>query len=138
MEFLYSAQAKGKGVSSKNTQAPQHEGSFGGTLESKQPAAVEDPPASERNAAPLMLGVLANLKAYQTKKDYFNKLGEAPAWAIDSSPDGNKSFFGEDWGAPPRRVGRDPRYAAVQHDGRNTVYEDFGGRWGNDFTRRYR
>ncbi|KAI9740095.1 MAG: hypothetical protein M1818_004846 [Claussenomyces sp. TS43310] len=34
----------------------------------------------------------------------------APAWAIDESPEGNRSVFGEDWGQPPKRLGRDPRY----------------------------
>jgi hypothetical protein len=35
-------------------------------------------------------------------------------WTIDDSPQGNHSYFGEDWGPTPRRVGRDPRYQPFQ------------------------
>ncbi|KAL8835055.1 MAG: hypothetical protein Q9170_003484 [Blastenia crenularia] len=78
----------------------------------------------------LMLQVLGNLQSYKEENSpsYFNKFSKAPAWAIDSTVDGNKSFFGEDWGKPPPRVGRDPRYRPTFHEGRYTVFEPTDGR----------
>ncbi|KAL9581711.1 MAG: hypothetical protein Q9212_003731 [Teloschistes hypoglaucus] len=78
----------------------------------------------------LLIPVLANLQSYVNEPaSYFNKFSKAPAWAIDNGPDGNKSFFGEDWGKPPTRVGRDPRYRPTFHEGRYTVFEpNDGGR----------
>ena len=79
----------------------------------------------------LFLPVLATLKAYTTTpRGPFNPHGAAPQWCCDQGPRGNQSFFEKDWGAPPPRVGRDPRYRVVQADGRGSVFEDFGGRWG--------
>ncbi|KAL8719540.1 MAG: hypothetical protein Q9225_003461 [Loekoesia sp. 1 TL-2023] len=78
----------------------------------------------------LMAPVMANLRSYTEENgpSYFNKFSKAPAWAVDSSADGNKSFFGEDWGKPPPRVGRDPRYRPTFHEGRYTVFEPTDGR----------
>ncbi|KAL8637640.1 MAG: hypothetical protein Q9228_005108 [Teloschistes exilis] len=78
----------------------------------------------------LLIPVLANLQSYVNEPpSYFNKFSKVPAWAIDNGPDGNKSFFGEDWGKPPTRVGRDPRYRPTFHEGRYTVFEpNDGGR----------
>ncbi|KAI4250371.1 MAG: hypothetical protein LQ352_005352 [Teloschistes flavicans] len=78
----------------------------------------------------LLIPVLANLRSYidDPAPSYFNKFSKAPAWAIDTGPDGNKSFFGEDWGKPPSRVGRDPRYRPTFHEGRYTVFEPNDGR----------
>ncbi|MCJ1390991.1 hypothetical protein MMC18_003852 [Xylographa bjoerkii] len=87
----------------------------------------------------LLVPVLANLKSYLTPGGYFNKHGHVPEWCIDQGAGGHTSFFGEDWGAPPPRVGRDPRYQPVLHEGTRSVYENFGGRWGSDgYARRYR
>lgn len=78
----------------------------------------------------LMVPVIANLRGYaeDSGPSYFNKFTKAPAWAVDSSVSGNKSFFGEDWGKPPSRVGRDPRYRPTFHEGRYTVFEPTDGR----------
>ncbi|KAL8917365.1 MAG: hypothetical protein Q9208_007983 [Pyrenodesmia sp. 3 TL-2023] len=78
----------------------------------------------------LMVPVIANLRSYaeDSGPSYFNKFTKAPAWAVDSSVSGNKSFFGEDWGKPPSRVGRDPRYRPTFHEGRYTVFEPTDGR----------
>ncbi len=78
----------------------------------------------------LMVPVIANLRGYGEDggPSYFNKFTKAPAWAVDSSVSGNKSFFGEDWGKPPSRVGRDPRYRPTFHEGRYTVFEPTDGR----------
>ena len=40
----------------------------------------------------------------------FREFRPPPEWSVDASPAGRMSFFGEDHGAPPQRVGRDPRY----------------------------
>jgi hypothetical protein len=61
--------------------------------------------------------VLENLKNYADEKagfkprDYFTRhYTVPPVWCIDRTAAGEKSFFGEDYGAPPARVGRDMRY----------------------------
>ena len=80
--------------------------------------------------ASLFLPVLANLRAYQTDRhDHFNRFAPPPSWAIDHTAQGNESFFSKGWGIPPSRVGRDPRYRAIQHDGRSSVFEDPTGKW---------
>ncbi|KAL8801192.1 MAG: hypothetical protein Q9182_004641 [Xanthomendoza sp. 2 TL-2023] len=78
----------------------------------------------------LMGPVIANLRSYadDSGQSYFNKFTKAAAWAVDGSMEGNKSFFGEDWGKPPSRVGRDPRYRPTFHEGRYTVFEPTDGR----------
>ena len=87
----------------------------------------------------LLIPVLANLASYSIPGGYFNKYGHVPEWCIDQGVGGQASFFGEDWGVPPPRVGRDPRYQPVLHEGTRSVYETFGGRWGGDgYSRRYR
>ncbi|KAL8937815.1 MAG: hypothetical protein Q9211_003493 [Gyalolechia sp. 1 TL-2023] len=78
----------------------------------------------------LMVPVIANLRSYvdESGPSYFNKFSKTPAWAVDGSADGNRSFFGEEWGKPPPRVGRDPRYRPTFHEGRYTVFEPTDGR----------
>ena len=82
----------------------------------------------------LLLPVLATLKAYTaTPRGPFNPHGAAPPWACDPGPRGGagSSLFERDWGAPPPRVGRDPRYRAVADArGAAAAFDDFAGRWG--------
>lgn len=86
----------------------------------------------------LLVPVLANLQTYLNPGGYFNKHGRVAEWCIDQGANGQTSFFGEDWGAPPPRVGRDPRYQPVLHEGIRSVYENLGTRWGSDgYPRRY-
>ena len=93
---------------------------------------------SKNVAEHLLVPVLANLQTYLTPGGYFNKHGRVPEWCIDQGINGQMSFFGEDWGAPPPRVGRDPRYQPVLHEGTRSVYENLGTRWGSEgFARRY-
>lgn len=61
--------------------------------------------------------VLENLKSYAEEtagrklRDYFTRHYAAPpVWCVDRTAAGEKSFFGEDYGVPPARVGRDMRY----------------------------
>lgn len=91
---------------------------------------VPNPPPAGDVINRLMVPVLTNLRSYvdESSPSYFNKFSKTPAWAVDSSADGNRSFFGEDWGKPPPRVGRDPRYRPTFHDGRYTVFEPTDGR----------
>jgi len=51
--------------------------------------------------------------------DYFARFAPPPEYAVDKSAKGNESFFGENWGAPPQRIGRDPRYRAFVEEERN-------------------
>lgn len=67
-----------------------------------------------------LYSVNENLVAYQDEakgqkqRDYFTRHYKKPAdWLVDSSAGGGESFFGEDYGAAPARVGRDPRYRDV-------------------------
>lgn len=91
---------------------------------------VPNPPPAGDVINRLMVPVIANLRSYtdESGPSYFNKFSKTPAWAVDSSADGNRSFFGEDWGKPPPRVGRDPRYRPTFHDGRYTGFEPTDGR----------
>lgn len=64
----------------------------------------------------LLIPVLENLSSYvqgppEKRRDYFSQWTQPPEWCIDRSETGNHSFFNKDWGTPPARVGRDPRYA---------------------------
>lgn len=87
----------------------------------------------------LIVPAISNLSTYLISTDYFGRFGRVPEWCIDQTPNGNSSFFGEDWGAPPPRVGRDPRYRPMVHEGRYTVFENLGGRAGiGGFGRRAR
>ena len=78
----------------------------------------------------LLVPVFANLLSYKddVAPSHFNKWSPAPAWAVDNSTEGNKSFFGGDWGKPPTRVGRDRRYNPAFQEGRYTVFEPMDGR----------
>ena len=68
------------------------------------------------SADPALYAVFENMLVYveetlgQKPRHYFARFKKPPAWCIDTSPEGNNSFFGEDYGAPPARVGRVPRY----------------------------
>lgn len=75
----------------------------------------------------LMGPVLGNLQSYAKDSagpevDHFGRFGRVPEWCIDNGPGNNTSFFG-DWGVPPSRVGRDPRYRPTFHEGRYTVFD---------------
>lgn len=66
----------------------------------------------------LLVPVLENLASYvqgpiEKRRDYFCQWTKAPEWAIDRSASGNDSFFDSEWGQPPARLGRDPRYQPV-------------------------
>lgn len=86
--------------------------------------------------AEMMKQVCVNLESYvvpsdKPQDDYFGRFARVPEWCIDKSPSGNDSFFG-DWGVPPSRVGRDPRYRPTFHEGRYTVFEELGRGSGRD------
>jgi hypothetical protein len=64
----------------------------------------------------LLIPVLENLSSYvqgpvSKRRDYWSQWSQPPEWAVDPSPEGNNSFYDKDWGTPPARVGRDPRYS---------------------------
>jgi len=55
--------------------------------------------------------VFENLKAYVEEgthkpRDYFARFAKPPEWCINNTPAGRNSFFGEDYGTPPARLGR--------------------------------
>ncbi|KAI4130182.1 MAG: hypothetical protein LQ347_003486 [Umbilicaria vellea] len=86
----------------------------------------------------LMVPLLATLHSYVTDTSkqnagYFGRYARVPEWCIDKGQGGENSFFGEDWGAPPPRVGRDPRYRPLLHEGRYTVFEEMGLRTGTGY-----
>ena len=62
-----------------------------------------------------LLGVFETLSSYvqgslDQRKSGFSCFGPPPEWCIDRSEKGALTFFGENWGKPPQRLGRDPRY----------------------------
>lgn len=76
------------------------------------------PPETSDHTARLLIPLLENLQSYisgpaSQRRDYFCQWTKAPDWCIDSSATGNSSFHDKDWGTPPQRVGRDPRYAGM-------------------------
>lgn len=81
----------------------------------------------------LMLPAIKTLFTYvdETNPGHFRRFARVPEWCIDKSAGGNRSFFG-DWGVPPSRVGRDPRYRPTFHEGRYTVFEELDRRGGRD------
>lgn len=93
---------------------------------------IKDPAAPYNNedmVKDLLIPAIATLASYKSDRTTLNPFGKPPSWAIDHSPAGNQSFFSQQWGTPPQRVGRDPRYRAMQHDGRSSVFEDPTGRF---------
>ncbi|KAI4210224.1 MAG: hypothetical protein LQ351_006902 [Letrouitia transgressa] len=91
---------------------------------------VPDRPSAGDVINRLLIPVLSNLQSYveETEPSCFKPFSKPHTWCVDTSADGNKSFFGGDWGQPPNRVGRDPRYRPTFHDGRYTVFEPTDGR----------
>lgn len=77
----------------------------------------------------LMIPAMKTLAGYvdEANPGHFKRFSRVPEWCIDKSEGGNKSFFG-DWGVPPSRVGRDPRYRPTFHEGRYTVFEELDRR----------
>ena len=73
-------------------------------------------PSHNTTMTRLMIPVLENLASYvqgpiEKRRDYFSQWVQPPEWCIDRSEGGNDSFYDRDWGSPPARVGRDPRYS---------------------------
>lgn len=73
-------------------------------------------PEFDATTTRLLIPVLENLASYvqgpiEKRRDYFSQWKQPPEWCIDRSEGGNNSFFDKNWGTPPARVGRDPRYA---------------------------
>jgi hypothetical protein len=87
------------------------------TLAELVASSVEDRIA---DASTILLGnALATLQAYvagDRQNQPFARFGPPPEWAIDKSVEANLSFFEDDWGTPPRRVGRDLRYRPLPED----------------------
>ena len=86
----------------------------------------------KRAAIDVMAPVLANLDSYHVGENPgpCQRYSQPPAWCIDHSEAGRKSFINDNWGDVPKRVGRDPRYQLTMHEGRTTYFEDpnSGGR----------
>jgi hypothetical protein len=82
---------------------------------SQSPSRHSPTPQSNILTNRLLVPVLENLASYvqgpvEKRRDYFCPWVKAPDWAVDRGPNGNDSFFDSQWGQPPARVGRDPRY----------------------------
>ena len=105
--------------------------------EPSTPGQVAEHPVAGEVINRLMIPILGNLQHYlggpvDERAGYFGRFARVPEWCIDKSSGGQASFFGEDWGAPPPRVGRDPRYRPILHEGRYTVFEEMDRRSGRD------
>ncbi|KZF19264.1 hypothetical protein L228DRAFT_49645 [Xylona heveae TC161] len=116
------------------------------TLGEEQPQRIEQRALStgKTGMEKLFNAALGTLQGYvsqppEVQAGKFGSFARVPEWCIDRSPNGASSFFGEDWGAPPQRIGRDPRYRLFGHDARYNLYEDAERRLGSDgYGRRYR
>jgi hypothetical protein len=88
----------------------------------KDPLSIDDlkKMSTAEAAPPLLDGVFGTLLAYADKSSdsrrVLSKFVQSPEWQIDDSEKGNVSFFGEDWGPPPKRTGRGPRYQPMFHN----------------------
>jgi hypothetical protein len=80
-----------------------------------------------KTADRLLVPLIENFREYVDEmnnnrdggRDYFTRaFTTPPQYAVDKSGSGNYTFFGEDCGAVPQRVGRDPRYAPPSDDRR--------------------
>ena len=80
----------------------------------------------KRGAIDVMSNVLSNLASYHAGSNPgpSQRYSQPPAWCIDNTDAGHKSFFNDNWGDVPKRVGRDPRYQKTVHEGRTTYFED--------------
>ena len=78
-------------------------------------------------AIPIIDAAFGALLAYADEtsesRRYLSGFETSPEFLIDSSDKGNLSFFGEDWGAPPKRVGGDRRYQSAFHSPSTTHWE---------------
>ncbi|KAH8655009.1 hypothetical protein BGZ60DRAFT_418223 [Tricladium varicosporioides] len=64
-------------------------------------------------ARPLLEAAFGSMLAYAAtgsdSRKTMSGFVPAPKWQLDESEKGDQSLFGEDWGAPPKRFGRDSR-----------------------------
>lgn len=65
-----------------------------------------------------LISIFDTLSSYiqgpiEQRKGQFGRFGHPPEWCLDRSERGALTFFGEDWGKPPQRLGRDPRYRPI-------------------------
>ncbi|KAH0543077.1 hypothetical protein FGG08_002590 [Glutinoglossum americanum] len=82
----------------------------------------------------LLILLLSSLHEYlvdspNEQRAMFGSFVEVPEWCVEKGTSGLTSFFGEDWGVPPQRVGRDPRYRPLMHDPRFMVSYDEQEYW---------
>ncbi|PNS21315.1 Metal-binding regulatory protein cuf1 [Sphaceloma murrayae] len=75
----------------------------------------------------LLIPMIENLRDYTEgplcgRRGYWAPFAPAPEWAVDKGMRGNGSFFEDDWGRVPERIGRDWRY-------RDLGWEASGGRY---------
>ncbi len=95
-------------------------------IRKKQPFIIPGMQPTPGDIARSVLGpVIDRISNYveNNDPDDFGRFARVPEWCIDRTLGGNRSFFG-DWGVPPSRVGRDPRYTPTFHEGRYTVFEE--------------
>ncbi|KAI9817707.1 MAG: hypothetical protein M1832_004601 [Thelocarpon impressellum] len=94
-----------------------------------QLAGAPQPSRTEEITNTLLVPLLSNLHGYVAEPPLaqhgsFGSFAPVPDWCVDGVRNGAGSFFGEDWGAPPARVGRDPRYRPMMH---SHSHQGFGG-----------
>lgn len=108
-----------------------HDRSIG--VDNSHPNTPSTLPSDIEVISSLMFPAIKTLVDYvdETNPGRFGRFARVPEWCIDKSAGGSLSFFG-DWGVPPSRVGRDPRYRPTFHEGRYTVFEELDRRAGRD------
>lgn len=92
---------------------------------------VKPEPKFDETLTRLLIPVIENLKFFvegpeSARRGWDARFVTPPEWCVDKSEKGNLSFFDKEWVQPPKRIGRDQRFASVNKD-------RFRGRMALDF-----
>ena len=142
-EFFQRIKSVSKNSASMSSSPPAHLTPIGPPSRTSQ----KQQPAFDNTMTRLLIPVYENLASYvqgpiEKRRDYWSQWCQPPEWCIDRSEGGNDSLFDKDWGTPPARVGRDPRYSGRSWTGEQTPQRSpyggpGGGGFGNPLDRRF-
>lgn len=101
-----------------------------GTPSTSAPRKSREQEPFNETSTRLLLAVHDSLSQYthgplEQRRDYLAPFCDPPEWCIDKGPNGNNSFFGQDWGQPPERISRDSRYRPLPYEGKFGNFDNF-------------
>ncbi|PSK53972.1 hypothetical protein B9Z65_7778 [Elsinoe australis] len=84
--------------------------------------AKAEPEQKKEDTTRMLIPMLDNLRDYvqgpmSKRRGHWAPFVPPPEWAVDKGMNGNLSFFEDDWGKVPERIGRDRRYRELVHVG---------------------